>query len=187
MEIRVRVNVSPQKDFLCHDDDCHPHPSPSLNSLLVQDRQSSQIMHLRRFITCLILPLFLCSHRSLVQCEGEDKKQEKLINILENLQHSISEILGTLGPGNSGNPSSRPSSSSSFSKTTSPGSGYVQKPDGGDIPSGRHAPKDETTTDHSPPTDTSMNPIHGDSNGKQFAPGPSFRVSDYIINQALDL
>lgn len=145
-------------------------------------------MKLQSFITSFfLLPLLLLyfHHRSCVQCNTtDDKKQEKLINILQNLQLSLSEILGTLGPGSaSGNTASHhssSSSSSSFSKA-SPGPSYVQRPDpGSDYPtSGRNAQKDETTTDHtatSDPSSTTGNPSTG-GKGK-YAPGPAFRVSD---------
>ena len=153
-------------------------------------------MKLRPSVTSFfLLPLLLLylSHQSCVSCTtNDDKKQEKLINILENLQLSISEILGTLGPTSaSGSPPSRPSSSSSSSSSfskASPGPSYVQRPDGGDYPtaSGRTSQKEETTTDHiavSEPS-TTGNPGAGSGGKGKYAPGPAFRVSQQNSNEA---
>lgn len=102
----------------------------------------SQPLVMLLFVFLLLLTPVRPSSANASAVSANDKKQEKLITILENLQHSIAEILNTIGTPSSGaagrtspGSSSRGTPSSSGVSRVPP---YSQRPETGgkDFPSG---------------------------------------------------
>lgn len=165
----------------------------------------SQPLVMLLFVFFLLLTPVRPSSANASAASANDKKQEKLITILENLQYSIAEILNTIGTPSSGaagrtspGSSSRGTPSSSVSRVPP----YSQRPEAGkDYPSGSRegkAPSFEEppggpstsggtgggglTSDRDTPPgrpSTTGTPSGGDTftPPKKYGPGLPFRVS----------
>lgn len=150
-----------------------------------------------RYYRLSIFIFFFLSTSNFIKSESgiSDQKQEKLINILENLQLSIKEILTNIGPNTVSSSSSPQSPATSFrssstsasvsvsSKSTGSGSRtpFSQRPEPPvDYPSPN--PKDEVSPTPPGPVGDRDAPPSGRSTGtsptspKKYGPGVPFRV-----------